>query len=200
MTSDLKILEDLEESFKQFPSIGSKSAERLAYAVLNMPQDEVDKLIENLKKAKSTIHPCPICGSLTYKDICEICSSKNRDHSVCLVVSEPKDIYSFEKLGSFLGVYHVLGGDINPNKGIIPDKLRIKELIDRIAKENIKELILATSPTLEGQTTALYINKLLENTNVKVSRLAFGLPVGGQFEYIDEMTIGRALEGRTKLK
>jgi len=190
----------LTESFKEFPSIGEKTAERLAYSILDMDESKIDLLIENLKEVKQNIHQCKICGALTEEEICSICSSTSRDHSLCIVVSNKKDVLNFEKIKTYRGVYHVLDGDISVTKGITPDKLRINELIKRIDEENIKELILATSPTLEGETTAQYLLKILQRKDIKITRLAYGLPMGSNLDYIDDLTISKAIEGRTNLK
>lgn len=198
---ELISLEKLIESFKMFPSIGEKTAERMAYAVLNMNDNEINSLIESIEGVKQNIHFCSNCGMLTENDVCEFCLDPKKDHSTCVVVSSSKDVFKFEESKSFNGVYHILGGDISPSKGITPQDLRFEKLLERIEKENIKEIIIATNPTMEGETTALYLLKLLEKyKDLKVSRIAFGLPIGGQIDYVDDLTIKKALEGRTKLK
>lgn len=197
---ELNSLNNLIDALKAFPSIGSKTAERMGYSVLNMSNEEVAHLIKTIETAKQEIHPCPNCGLLTEDDICSICKDPNRSHDTCIVISNAKDVYNFEKLESYYGVYHVLGGVISGLHGVTPDDLKIKELLVRIPKEGIKELILATDPTLDGETTALYISRLVSKMNVKVTRLAYGLPAGGQLDYVDELTIKKALENRTDLK
>ncbi len=197
---ELHSLNKLIDALKSFPSIGSKTAERMGYSILDMDDDEVNNLIESINSAKHDIHQCPICGLLTEDDECYICKDANRDHSVCIVLSYPKDVVNFEKLNSFHGVYHVLNGVISSLHGVGPEDLRINELTERIKKENIKEIIIATNPTLEGETTALYLARILKDYDVKVTRLAYGLPAGGQLDYVDEVTIEKALDNRTNLK
>ncbi len=197
---ELNSINKLTTSFKNFPSIGGKTAERMAFNILNMPDSQVEDLLKNIKEVKEKIHQCPNCGILTEDNVCEICTSTTRDHSTCIVLSNYKDVYNFEKMGTFKGIYHVLNGDISSLKGIKPDDLRIKELVERIDKENIKEIILATNPTIEGETTALYLARILQNKDIKITRLAYGLQMGGNLDYTDELTIQKALEGRTTLK
>lgn len=197
---ELQSLNNLVDAFKSFPSIGSKTAERMGYSVLDMSEEEVNNLVKAINEAKKEIHPCPICGLLTEEDKCSVCKDPNRNHSICIVLSYPKDVINFEKLESYHGVYHVLGGVISSVHGIVPDDLKINELISRISKEGIKEIIIATNPTLEGETTALYLSRILKKYDVKVTRLAYGLPAGGQLDYVDELTIEKALDNRTDLK
>ncbi|MFA6667151.1 MAG: recombination mediator RecR [Bacilli bacterium] len=197
---ELQSLNNLVDAFKSFPSIGSKTAERMGYSVLDMSEEEVNNLVKAINEAKKEIHPCPICGLLTEEDKCSVCKDPNRNHSICIVLSYPKDVINFEKLESYHGVYHVLGGVISSVHGIGPDDLKINELISRISKEGIKEIIIATNPTLEGETTALYLSRILKKYDVKVTRLAYGLPAGGQLDYVDELTIEKALDNRTDLK
>lgn len=197
---ELHSLNNLVDAFKSFPSIGSKTAERMGYSILGMTDEEVDQLIKAISDAKKEIHACPICGLLTEEPICSVCSDQNRSHATCIVLSSPKDVASFEKLQSYHGVYHVLNGVISSVHGVGPDDLRIKELIERIPKEGIKEVIIATNPTLEGETTALYLSRILKDFDIKVTRLAYGLPAGGQLDYVDEYTIEKALDGRTDIK
>jgi len=197
---ELNSLNNLIDALKTFPSIGSKTAERMGYSVLSMTEEEVNKLITAIERAKKDIHSCPNCGLLTEDEVCSVCKDPNRTHDVCIVISNPKDVYSFEKLETYHGVYHVLGGVISGIHGVGPEDLKIKELLERIPKENIKELVLATDPTLDGETTALYISRLASKLNVKVTRLAYGLPAGGQLDYVDELTIKKALDNRTDLK
>ena len=197
---ELNAIVKLTESFKNFSSVGSKTAERMAFNVISMDDNTVDELIKNIKEVKEKIHPCQNCGLLIEGDKCPICSSIDRDHSICIVLSHNKDVYNFEKGNTYKGTYHVLNGDLSSLKGITPSDLRINELLERIEKENIKEIIIATNPTIEGETTALYLAKILENMNIKITRLAYGIPMGGNLEYADELTIQKAIEGRTIIK
>lgn len=195
----LPSIEQLIESFASLPGVGHKSAEKMAYSVLNMDEELIEQFADSLINVKKLVHKCPRCGSLTENDLCEICLDESRDKTSLIVVSEPKDVMSFEKIGSFKGQYHVLGGVLSALKGIGVEDLEIESLIRRIEQDNVKEVILATNPTTEGETTALYIAKILEGKDVNVSRLAFGLPVGGHLEYADSLTLQRALEGRKKI-
>ena len=195
----LPSIEQLIESFASLPGVGHKSAEKMAYSVLNMDEELIEQFADSLINVKKSVHKCPRCGSLTENDLCEICLDESRDKTSLIVVSEPKDVISFEKIGSFKGQYHVLGGVLSALKGIGVEDLEIESLIRRIEQDNVKEVILATNPTTEGETTALYIAKILEGKDVNVSRLAFGLPVGGHLEYADSLTLQRALEGRKKI-
>ena len=197
---DLPSLESLIISLSSLPSIGSKTAERLAFNIIDKDDEEINLLIKSITNAKKRIHHCPICGILTEFDNCSICSNKERDHSICIVISQSKDVFNFEKISSFNGTYHVLNGDLSSIKGITPDKLRINELIERIPKENIREIIIATNPTIEGETTALYLSRILKDFDIKITRLAYGLPANGQLEYVDELTIEKAIKNRTNLK
>ena len=195
----LPSIEQLIESFASLPGVGHKSAEKMAYSVLNMDEELIEQFADSLINVKKSVHKCPRCGSLTENDLCEICLDESRDKTSLIVVSEPKDVMSFEKIGSFKGQYHVLGGVLSALKGIGVEDLEIESLIRRIEQDNVKEVILATNPTTEGETTALYIAKILEGKDVNVSRLAFGLPVGGHLEYADSLTLQRALEGRKRI-
>lgn len=194
----LKSIEELIDAFHKLPGIGLKTAEKLAYGVLKMDEESVNNFSKALKDIKTNIHPCPICGNYTEDELCEFCSDINRDKQTIIVVSSPLDIPGFEKIGTYNGVYHVLGGTISALNGVDVDDLNISSLLKRIKNDQIKEIILATNPTIDGETTALYIAKLLENENVKVSRLAYGLPIGGHLEYADSLTLSKALEGRKK--
>lgn len=197
---ELKSVDKLASSFRKIPGIGSRSAMKMSYEILNMKDEDVNELITALKEIKTKVHKCPHCGNYTEDEICEICADTNRDQKKLLVVSLPKDINSFEKLNSYNGYYHVLGGSLSAIGGINVEDLAIDSLIKKIDDESIEEIILATNPTIEGETTALYIAKLLENKNVNVTRLAYGLPMGGYLEYADSLTLLKALEGRKKIQ
>lgn len=191
-------IEKLIEEFAKLPSIGQKSAQRLALHVLNLPEDEVREFADALVKARGTIKYCSVCGNFTDKDPCAICGNPNRDKSVICVVEQPRDIMTMEKVKEYNGMYHVLHGNISPMHGRGPQDIRIRELVARM-KEEVKEVILATNPNIEGEATAMYISKILKPLDVKVTRIASGLPVGGDLEYADEVTLSKALEGRTEL-
>lgn len=195
----LKALERLEESLAKLPSVGKKSAERMAYAMLDMEESDLLEFSDAVKQLKDKIHVCPICGNLTENEICDVCSDESRDHSTLLVVSYSKDVIAFEKAEGFKGIYHVLGGTISISKGKGIEDLSINSLIKRIEDGTIKEVIIATNPTVDGETTALYIAKLLEKQNVNVTRIAYGLPMGGNLDYTDSLTLSKALEGRRKM-
>ncbi len=197
---ELEAIEKLTDSLTLFPSIGEKTAERMAYALLDMSQEKVDRIISSIKNVKTKIHSCPNCGLLTEDNICSICSDTDRDHSTCIVIESSKDAIAFENTNSYNGTYHVLGGLISPSKNIGPDKLTINKLVERIQKEKIKELIIATSGTLDGETTALYIARILQNLDIKISRIACGIPMGANLDYLDSLTLDRAIKGRTTLK
>ena len=188
----------LAEHFARLPGIGIKSAERLAYHVMSMPEKDVREFSEALLNARKNVHCCPVCQNLTENELCQICGDVRRDASTICVVETPKDISAFERTKEYKGVYHVLHGLISPIDGVTPDKLRIKELLKRI-NGNVAEVIMATNPTVEGEATAIYISKLLKPLGVKVTRLAFGLPIGGILEYADEMTLYKALENRNEI-
>lgn len=189
----------LIEEFAKLPGIGKRSAERLAFHILKQPQNEVKVFADALLAAKEKIRFCPICQSLTDRIPCDICENIKRDHGVICVVENPKDILAMEKTKEFSGVYHVLHGVISPMDSIGPDDIKIKELLVRVEKEPIREIIMATNPTIEGEATAMYISKLFKPLGIKVTRIAHGLPVGGELEYADEVTITRALEGRHEI-
>lgn len=189
----------LVDSFSKLPGIGVKSAERMAYAVIEMKEDDALEFSTAISDAKKRVHKCPTCGLYTESELCDICSDPNRDHSTCIVVSFPKDALAFEKLNDFHGIYHVLGGVIAPTKGIGAEELNIDKLIERIDEEKIHEIIVATNPTLDGETTALFIAHLLSKKDVNVTRLGYGLPMGASLDYADTLTLKRALEGRKKL-
>ena len=188
----------LIEELAKLPGIGPKSAGRLAFHIINMPQDQVKKLSDTIISAKTNVHYCKECCTLTDNEICPICASDKRDHSTIMVVENTRDLMAYEKTGKYEGVYHVLHGAISPMLGIGPDDIRLKELMARL-QGDVKELIIATNSSLEGETTAMYISKLVKPTGIKVSKIASGVPVGGDLEYIDEVTLLRALEGRTEI-
>ncbi|WP_410263752.1 recombination mediator RecR [Anaerostipes sp.] len=188
----------LIEELGKLPGIGPKSAGRLAFHIINMPQDQVKKLSDTIISAKTNVHYCKECCTLTDNEICPICASDKRDHSTIMVVENTRDLMAYEKTGKYEGVYHVLHGAISPMLGIGPDDIRLKELMARL-QGDVKELIIATNSSLEGETTAMYISKLVKPTGIKVSKIASGVPVGGNLEYIDEVTLLRALEGRTEI-
>lgn len=192
-------LNDLIESLKKLPSIGEKSAERLAFAIMNMDEEEANVFSKSIKNVKSKIKRCKICGNITEEEICEICNNESRDNSLLCVVEDSKNIITLEKIGTYTGKYHVLDGLISPIDGKGPDDINIKSLIEKVKNNNIKEVIIAISPTLEGETTALYISKLLEGSDVIVSKIAYGIPIGADMEYLDPMTLSMALLNRNKI-
>ena len=194
-----KEISSLIEELGRLPGIGAKTAQRLAFHILHMPKDDVERLSHTLTLARQNVHYCKECFTLTDQDICPICANAKRDHKQIMVVEDTRDLAAYEKTGKYEGVYHVLHGAISPMQGIGPDDIKLKELMARIAKEDIEELIIATNSSLEGETTAMYISRLVKPTGVKVSRIASGVPVGGDLENIDEVTLLRALEGRTEL-
>ena len=188
----------LIEELSKLPGVGTKSAQRLAFHIINRPMEEVKGLSEAIIQAKEKVRYCKECYTLTDQEICPICANPGRDHSTIMVVENTRDLAAYEKTGKFNGVYHVLHGAISPMLGIGPNEIKLKELMKRLQGE-IKEVIIATNSSLEGETTAMYISKLIKPTGIKVSRIASGVPVGGDLEYIDEVTLLRALEGRTEL-
>lgn len=188
----------LVEELSSLPGIGSKSAQRLAFHILNMPEENVVKLSNAIIEAKKNVRYCRECFTLTDDELCPICKNKDRDHRTIMVVENSRDLAAYEKTGKFEGVYHVLHGAISPMLGIGPGDIRLKELMQRL-QGDVEEVIIATNSSLEGETTAMYISKLIKPTGIKVTRIASGVPVGGDLEYIDEVTLLRALEGRTEL-
>ena len=192
-------LERLTEQFAKLPGIGGKTAQRLAFYLLSMPAEEAQEFADAIVAAKQSVHLCPICCNLTDKDICPICDNEERDHGVICVVAEPKDVIAMERAREFSGVYHVLHGVISPLNHIGPDDICIRELLARVAEGNVREVIMATNPDTEGEATAMYISRLLRPMEVRVTRLAYGIPVGSQLEYADEVTLLRALEGRREI-
>ncbi len=188
----------LIEELSRLPGIGEKSASRLAFHLIHMPEEEVERLAQTIVDTRKNVRYCKECCTLTDQDICPICSNPERDHSTIMVVENTRDLAAYEKTGKYNGVYHVLHGAISPMQGVGPEDIRLKELVKRLSGD-VKEVIIATNSSLEGETTAMYISKLIKPTGVKVSRIASGVPVGGDLEYIDEVTLLRALEGRTEL-
>ncbi|WP_230399156.1 recombination mediator RecR [Novisyntrophococcus fermenticellae] len=188
----------LIEQFSRLPGIGTKSAQRLAFHIIHMPKDQVKQLTEAIQGARENVQYCKECCTLTDQETCPICSNPKRDHKQIMVVENTRDLAAYEKTGKFEGVYHVLHGAISPMLGIGPDDIKLKELMQRLQGE-VEEVIIATNSSLEGETTAMYISKLIKPTGIRVTRIASGVPVGGDLEYIDEVTLLRALEGRVEL-
>lgn len=199
MANGIIPLSELISQFERLPGIGKKTAQRLAFSILEQPPEVAEKFAEALVNAKRKIHFCSVCQGLTDKEVCDICSDTRRDRSVICVVAEPRDVMAFERTREFSGVYHVLHGVISPLDGITPDRLRIKELMARLSDSEVKEIIMATNPTVEGEATASYLSRLIKPMGIKVTRLAYGIPVGGDLEYADEFTLARALEGRNEI-
>jgi len=196
---ELRSIAKLIDSFQRLPGIGHKTAEKMAYQVLEMKGENVEYFADALKEVKENIHHCPICGAYTEDDVCEICSSETRDKTKIMVVSYAKDVIAFEKIGVFDGVYHVLGGALSSINGVTINELNISSLFERIKEQKVKEIIIATNPNTEGETTALYLAHILASTGVTVTRIAYGLPLGGHLEYADPLTLTKALEGRNKI-
>lgn len=192
-------LQNLIEEFEKLPGIGSKTARRLAYYVINLPKEKTDKFARAIVEAKEKIKYCSICQNFSEDDVCSLCKSDERDKSVICVVESPKDVLSMERTHEFKGLYHVLHGTISPMDGVGPDDIKIKELMARIATGEVKELIMATNPNIEGETTAMYISKLAKPFGVKVTRIASGVPVGGELEFADEITLSKALLWRVEI-
>ncbi len=192
-------IQDLIDELSRLPGIGPKSAQRLAFYLVKAPPDEAKRLAEAIVRAKERIFFCRECGNVAEGDLCRICRDESRDRSVLCVVEEPKDAATIERAGVIKGRYHVLGGAISPLDGIGPEDLRVEELLDRVERDGVSEVILATNPNLEGNATAMYVAALLKPVGVKVTRLASGLPVGGDLEYADEVTLSQALEGRREM-
>ncbi len=192
-------LQQLIECFKMLPGIGEKNAERLSFAVLKFDNEQIKNFSDSIKNVKEKIKKCKICNNLTEEDICDICNDKNRDSEILCVVENTKNLILFEKANAFNGKYHVLEGLISPLEGINPENIKINQLVNRIKNENIKEVILALTQSIEGETTSAYILKLLEDYDVSITKIAAGIPVGADMEYLDPLTIARALEGRNKI-
>ena len=192
-------LQNLTDQFAKLPGIGGKTAQRLAFYVLELPYEDAQQFADAILEAKNSIHTCPCCQNITDQELCAICNDPMRDHSVVCVVAEPKDVIALERAREFYGVYHVLHGVISPLNHVTQDDIRIKELLQRIGHGDVREVIMATNPDTEGEATAMYISRLLRPMEVKVTRLAYGIPVGSQLEYADEVTLSRALEGRQEM-
>ena len=192
-------LERLTEQFARLPGIGMKSAQRLAFYVLSLPKEDADSFAQAIVDAKNSVRLCPVCQNLTDQELCGVCADPERDHSLICVVAEPKDVIAMERAREYHGVYHVLHGVISPMNHVGPDDLHIKELMERVSGGEVREVIMATNPDTEGEATAMYIARLLKPFEVKVTRLAYGIPVGGHLEFADDATLARALEGRREL-
>lgn len=192
-------LQELADQFARLPGIGGKTAQRLAFHVLELPLEDAKGFADAIMAAKESVHTCPVCQNLTDREICPICDNQMRDHSVICVVAEPKDVIAMERSREYNGVYHVLHGVISPLNHVTQDDIRIRELLMRVGSTDVREVIMATNPDTEGEATAMYISRLLRPMEVKVTRLAYGVPVGSQLEYADEVTLSRALEGRQEI-
>ncbi len=192
-------VERLIEEFARLPGIGQKTAQRLAFYVLDMPKEDAQRFSDVIMQAKSTVFTCKVCQNLTDTEVCPICANPNRDAGVICVVTDPRDVLAFERTREFNGLYHVLHGVISPMNHVGPDDIRIRELLQRVADTDVREVIIATNPDTEGEATAMYLARLLKPFGIAISRLAYGIPVGGHLEYVDEVTLMRALEGRREI-
>lgn len=192
-------LERLTEQFARLPGIGGKTAQRLAFHVLSLPQEDAELFAQTILEAKNTVHTCSVCQNLTDMERCAICENPDRDHGLICVVAEPRDVIAMERSREYNGTYHVLHGVISPLNHVGPDDLKIRELLERVGDGNVREVIMATNPDTEGEATAMYLGRLLRPLGVRVTRLAYGIPVGSQLEYADEITLMRALEGRREI-
>lgn len=190
-------VQDLIDELGRLPGVGPKSAQRIAFHLLDADKDEVQQLVDAITTVKTSVSFCQVCGNVSEQEECAICRDSRRDRTVICVVEESKDVMAIERTRSYRGLYHVLGGAISPLQGVGPDQLRIRELMTRLSDESIQEIVLATDPNLEGEATATYLSRMLKTLGIRVTRLASGLPVGGDLEYADEVTLGRAFEGRT---
>lgn len=199
MAEHIEALQRLAEQFARLPGIGKKSAMRLAFSILELSDEEAENFASTIIEAKEKVHLCPVCQSLTDKDVCSVCNDISRDRSTIMVLEDTKAVSSLEKVREYRGLYHVLHGVISPMNGVTPDKLKIRELLSRIASDEVKEIIIATNPTVEGEATAMYLSKLLKPFDIKITRLAYGIPVGSDLEYADEVTLYRAIEGRRSI-
>ena len=192
-------LQNLADQFARLPGIGGKTAQRLAFYVLSLPMDEAEEFADAIVEAKKSVHTCPCCQNLTDQALCPICDDESRDRGVICVVAEPRDVIAMERAREFRGVYHVLHGVISPLNHVSQDDIKIKELLHRVSQGGVREVIMATNPDTEGEATAMYISRLLRPLEIRVTRLAYGVPVGSQLEYADEVTLSRALEGRQEI-
>ena len=199
MSNNIVSLNELISQFERLPGIGKKTAQRLAFHILEQPPERAEKFAEALVNARRKVHFCKTCQGFTDLEECEICSDPRRDRTVICVVAEPRDVMAFERTREYSGLYHVLHGVLSPIDGITPDQLRIKELMARLGSGEVSEIIMATNPTVEGEATSSYISRLIKPMGIKVTRLAYGIPVGGDLEYADEYTLARALEGRNEI-
>ena len=196
---ELNSIVKLADSFQRLPGIGHKTAEKMAYQILEMKDENVEYFADALREVKQKIHHCPICGAYTENPVCDVCANEMRDKTKIMVVAYPKDVIAFEKIGAYDGVYHVLGGVLSSINGITIENLNISGLFDRIKNQKVEEIIVATPPNTEGETTALYLAKVLQETGIAITRIAYGLPLGGHLEYADALTLTKALEGRNKI-
>ncbi len=199
MAYNITSLNELTAQFEKLPGIGKKTAQRLAFYVITAPEEYAARFASALTNARSKIHLCSVCQSLTDSETCTVCSDPMRDKSIICVVSDPKDVLAFERTREYKGVYHVLHGVISPLDGVGPEKLKIRELLARLSDGSVKEVIMATDPTVEGEATASYISRFIKPMGIKITRLAYGVPVGGNLEYADEVTLKRALDGRNEI-
>ncbi len=200
MAGTVAPLERLIEQLERLPGIGHKSAQRLAFFLLGQPEKDAANFLEAIRDAREKIRECAVCCNLTDQELCPICRAGDRDSSIICVVEDPRDVMAFERTREYRGTYHVLHGTMSPMNGVGPDQIRVKELLERVAEDEVQEVIMATNPTVEGEATAMYISKLLKKfDDIKVTRLAYGIPVGGDLEYADEVTLRRSLEGRNEL-
>lgn len=199
MAYSINALDNLSDCFRALPGIGEKTAQRLAFFVLDMPEEKAERFAKAILDAKRDVHFCPVCQNFTERELCPVCEDPKRDKSIICVVENPSDVMAIERTSEYRGLYHVLHGAMSPMDNIGPSDIRIKELLHRLADETVKEIIIATNPTVEGDVTAAYIAKLIKPLGVNVSRLAFGLPVGGDLEYADRLTLSKAIENRSKI-
>ena len=194
-----RILSRLIEQFQKLPGVGPKSAQRMAFHMLKMPYNDVEKFAQSMIEAKRTIKHCKYCYNMSSNEICDVCASSSRDKSMICVVAETKDLIAVEKTQEYRGIYHVLQGLISPMEGVGPEDIRIKELLERVVDPEITEIILALNPSIEGEATSLYLTMILKPFNIKITRIAFGLPFGGELEHVDELTLAKAIEGRQEV-